>query len=126
MKSPDQQIYDEVFKISQRLGNDTYSYLPPSGTKYPFVFIGEQIENDVANKSTITGEVTQYIHIYDVKEKRRRVTDIMNDLIRDARKARHTDTYYIYIKEVRKQMLLDTSTSETLWHGVIEVDFKFN
>lgn len=126
MKSPDQQIYDEVFKLSLALENDTYMYLPPSGTSYPFVFVGEQIEIDTANKSTVTGEITQYIHVYDVKEKRRNVTDITNDLIREIRKMRNTDTYYVSVKNVRKQILLDTSTSETLWHGVIEVDFKFN
>lgn len=126
MKSPDQQIYDELFKISLKLGYDTYNYLPPEGTEYPFVFIGEQISTDSANKTMVIGEVMQRIHVYGDKDKRRQVTDMMNNLIYQIRKITHTDTFYISIKSLRKQILLDTSTNETLLHGLIEVDFKFN
>ena len=126
MKSPDQQIYDELFKISLKLGYDTYNYLPPEGTEYPFVFIGEQISTDTVNKTMVTGEVMQRIHVYGDKDKRRRVTNMMNNLIYQIRKITHTDTFYISIKSLRKQILLDTSTNETLLHGLIEIDFKFN
>lgn len=126
MKSPDQQIYDELFKISLELGYDTYNYLPPEGIEYPFVFIGEQISTDFTNKTMVTGEVMQRIHVYGDKDKRRQVTDMMNNLIYQIRKITHTDTFYISIKSLRKQILLDTSTNETLLHGLIEIDFKFN
>lgn len=126
MKSPDQQIYDELFKISLKLGYDTYNYLPPEGTEYPFVFIGEQISTDSVNKTMVIGEVMQRIHVYGDKDKRRQVTDMMNNLIYQIRKITHTDTFYISIKSLRKQILLDTSTNETLLHGLIEIDFKFN
>ena len=41
IKQPDQQIHDELIKRSSQLGYKTFLFLPPLGTFYPFVVMGE-------------------------------------------------------------------------------------
>lgn len=126
MKSPQQQIYDAVFLLSMNLGYDTYNKLPSDGVSYPFVYIGEQLSDDAVNKSTVTGLVTQYIRVYNNSDRRRETTDIVNNLIREIRKLRHTDTFYISVRRVHQQVMIETITPSQPLVGHIEIDFKFN
>lgn len=126
MKSPQQQLFDHLFLMSLNLGYETYMDLPPDGANYPFVYIGEQFTNDIANKTNVMGEVTQYIRIYGSNESRRQVTDLVNDLVREIRKLRHTDTFYVSVNALRQQVMVETVTPSKPIVGRIEIDFKFN
>lgn len=126
MLSPQQQIFNEVYKVCLQLGYKTFDYLPPDSEVYPFVYIGEQFDIDRANKSTITGLVTQTIHIYNDYRKRGDTTTMMNNIKRELRKLRHTQNFYISIKNINSQTLLDTTTARRLIHGIVEVEFSFN
>ena len=124
--SPQQQVYDEVFKTCLDLGHDTYDFLPPSSAKLPFVYVGEQFDQDRDTKTVIYGDVQQTIHIYGNYKNRRQVTDMMNSIKRELRKKRKTENYYITIRNINSQTLIDESTSQPLLHGIVEVDFTFN
>lgn len=126
MKSPQQQIFDSLYALSLEQGNDTYDYLPPSEAKYPFVHIGEQFDNDTANKTNVSGELTQFIHVYNVHEKRMETTSILNNLKHAVREIRHTETFYISVRGVRQRLIVDSSTPTPLLKGMLEIDFKFN
>lgn len=124
--SPQQQIFNAVFKTCLKLGYRTFDYLPSKDTQMPFVFVGEQFGTDRANKSTVTGLVTQTIHIYNDYRKRGDTSTMMDDIKRELRKLRNTTNFYISIKNINSRTLLDTSTPQTLVHGIIEVEFSFN
>lgn len=124
--SPQQQIYDRVFSESLNLNYHTYDYLPASDAQLPFVFIGEQFDQDTANKSTVTGNVQQTIHIYGSKRQRKEVSTMMNSLKFVMRKIRKTDNFHISVIGLNSQMMVDNSTPSTLWHGIVEIEFKFN
>lgn len=126
MKSPQQQIYDACFKTSEGLGYSTFSYLPAKETEYPFVFVGEQFDDDVATKSVIYGNVVQRIHFYHDHKKRTTLTSMMDAIKREIRKLKHTETFYINIKKIRSQTLPDNSAAQALLHGIIEIEFRFN
>lgn len=126
MKSPQQQIYDAVFLVAYNLGYSVFDYLPAKETIYPFVFIGEQFDQDRATKSIIYGRVQQRIHIYHDYKKRREVTTMMDTIKREIRKLKHTETFYLSVKNIESRILPDNSTAQALLHGVIEVDFQFN
>lgn len=126
LKSPQQQIYDAVFLASHRLGYRTYPYLPAKDAALPFVYIGEQFDQDRRTKSIIYGDVQQTIHIYHLIENRRDLTDMMNRLKEEIRKIKRTENFYVRSKRITAQTLQDTSTPQPLWHGVIEAEFTFN
>lgn len=126
MKSPQQQIFDAVFKVCKTLGYDTYDYLPANQVKYPFVFIGEEFDSDQANKSTVTGRVHQTIHIYNDYRKRGDTTTMMDNIKRELRKLKHTRNFYINLRNINSKTLPDNSTAQALIHGIVEVEFSFN
>lgn len=126
LRSPQFQIYLKVFSESLALGYETYDYLPDDATSLPFVYIGEQFDVDTANKSTVTGLVSQTIHIYGSMEQRDQVYKMANNLRTVIRRIRKTDNFDISVREVSGQILPDNSTTTALLHGIVEVEFKFN
>lgn len=125
-KSPQQYIFDEIYITSLNLGYETYDYLPPENTDYPFVFIGEQFDIDTANKTNVRGLVNQTVHVYHTRKKRRELTDMVNDLRAAFRTLKKAGPYQINVRSVEGRTIFDNSTSETLLHGIIEIEFRFN
>lgn len=126
LKSPQQQIYDAVFSRSLSLDYDTYDYLPAKDASLPFVYVGEQFDQDRATKSSLYGDVQQTIHIYGSHKQRRQVTTMINNLKTEIRRMKRTDNFYLNVKGINSQILIDNSTSTTLLHGIVEVEFTFN
>lgn len=126
LKSPQQQVFDAVFLASFLLGYRTFDYLPAKDTAYPFVYIGEQSDQDLRTKSLIYGRVQQSIHIYHDYKKRRELTMMMDKLKVECRKLKQTENFYLTCKNITARTLIDNSTSEPLLHGIIEVEFQFH
>lgn len=124
--SPQAQIFNTVYSVCHGINENTFDYLPANDTVYPFIYVGEQMDIDRANKSTITGLVTQTIHVYNDYKRRGDTTQIMDSIKRELRKLRHTKNFYINVRKINSQTLLDTSTARTLTHGIVEVEFSFN
>lgn len=125
-KSPQQAIYDTIFATSLKLGYSTYPYLPAKDVAYPFVFMGEQFDNDIETKTHILGLVNQTIHIYHDYKKRRELTDMMNALKREIRNLKRAENYRITVRSINGRTLPDNTTGERLWHGIIEVEIRFS
>ena len=127
LKSPQQQIFDAVFAASLELGYPTYDYLPANEASYPFVFVGEQFDNDIETKGPIYGHVTQTIHVFHNYRRRRELTTMMNNLKTACRKLKRTENFYIACKNISTRTLVDETTrSQPLLHGIIEVEFSFS
>lgn len=124
--SPHYQIYNKVFSELLALGYETYDYLPNSEAGLPFVYIGEQFNVDAANKSTVTGELQQTLHIYGGVRQRKEVYEMINNIKFVMRKIRKTDSFDVIVKGVSDQLLLDDSGTTNLLHGIVETEFKFN
>lgn len=121
-KSPQQQIYDAVFLSSINLGYSTFDYLPADDEKYPFVYVGEQFDQDLQTKTSVYGRVQQSVHIYHSHRQRRTLTTMMNNLKSEFRKLKHTENFYVSVKSVTSQIIPE----EKLLHGFIEVEFQFH
>lgn len=127
LKSPQQQIFDAVFLASLNLGYRTVDYLPASDFGYPFVFIGEQFDQDRRTKTSLFGDVQQTIHVYHDRRHRREITTMINNIKTECRKLKHTENFYLKCKNINSQIRPDNSiTSESLLHGIIEVEFTFH
>lgn len=126
MKSPPQQIFDAVFASSLKLGYTTYDYLPANQVAYPFVYIGEQFDQDLRNKTNVYGRVQQTVHIYHDYRKRRELTSMMDALKADFRRYRRTENFYVTCKNINSRTIPDNTAGEPLLHGIIEVEFQFH
>lgn len=126
MKSPQQQIFDLVFSISEQLGYKTFDYLPAEKVGYPFVFIGEQYDSDIRNKSVIHGQVNQSVHIYHDYRKRTELSLMIDNIRYEIRKAYRTESFSIDCRGIDSRILIDDSDARVLNHGLMEIDFVFN
>lgn len=126
-KQPDQELYDEVYKICQVLGYNVFTYLPPDKTTYPFVYIGESQELPQATKSVLVGTVQLNIHIYGLHTKRKQVSDMKGAILWELRKLRQSKNFNWKISnnQTQPQMLQDTTTNTALWHCVIPLEMRF-
>jgi len=126
-KQPDQELYDEVYKICQALEYNVFTYLPPDKTPYPFVYIGESQELPQATKSVLVGTVQLNIHIYGLHTKRKQVSDMKGAILWELRKLRQSKNFNWKISnnQTQPQMLQNTTTNTALWHCVIPLEMRF-
>lgn len=126
-KQPDQELYDEVYKICQFLRYNVFTYLPPDKTPYPFVYIGESQELPQATKSVLVGTIQLNIHIYGLHTKRKQVSDMKGAILWELRKLRQSKNFNWKISnnQTQPQMLQDTTTNTALWHCVIPLEMRF-
>lgn len=126
-KQPDQELYDEVYKICQTLEYNVFNYLPPDKTPYPFVYIGESQELPQATKSVLVGTVQLNIHIYGLHTERKQVSDMKGAILWELRKLRQSKNFNWKISnnQTQPQMLQDTTTNTALWHCVIPLEMRF-
>ena len=126
MKSPQQAIFDEVYKASLNLGYDTYHYLPPKEAQLPFVHIGEQFDQDVMTKIGVYGYVQQNINIYGHLNDRRAVSDMVNSLRHNLANLKKAEGFNINVTSIDAQMLIEDVASDKLQRGIIEIEYRFN
>lgn len=117
-----QALFDGVFKKCLELGYKTYDYLPSSKVSYPFVHLGEVSIVPIATKTLWLGEASIAVHVWGDGRDRKKVTDIVNDLLKNLREVEH---FTIVPNEVYTRIFKDDTTSNTLWHGVLEIKYKF-
>lgn len=125
-KSPQQQLFDAIFRASLDLGYRTFDYLPANDAGYPFVFIGEQFDQDRRTKQFLFGDVQQTIHVYNSIRNRRETTTMIDRLKVECRKLKRTENFYVTCKNVTGRIIQDDSTPNVLWHGIIEAEFTFH
>lgn len=126
MKSPQQQIFDAIFRASLNLGYATFDHLPAESAAYPFVYIGEQFDQDRDTKTAIFGNVQQTIHIYGKHNDRRTVTDMMDALKTEIRKLRQTENFEVRSRSITAQTLHENTGATPLIHGIVETSITFN
>jgi len=126
LMSPQLQVFNAVYAIAERLGYDAYDYLPAADAQLPFVYVGEQFDNDLRTKTSIYGRVQQRVHIYHSYKKRREITTMIDNLKREFRNLKRTKNFYVTVKNINGQIITDNSTAEPLLHGIIEVEFQFH
>ena len=102
------------------------TFLPPDGTPYPFVYLGDsQTVDDYGNKSFIGGHVYQTVHVWhDDPKKRGTQSKIMAEIKDIARHIRDTKSYHWSIRNINQQVIPDTTTSQPLLHGVLDLEFE--
>lgn len=127
-KAPDQQIFDELFKISKALGYDTYDHLPKEEVNYPFVEIGEIRIVPIETKSYALGKVSATVHVWGGIHNRKEVSDMMNAILNTSVgivDIPNGHQWRLQLNDTVITILPDSSTHMPLWHGVLQMAFKF-
>ncbi|MDD3362647.1 MAG: hypothetical protein PHW34_13340 [Hespellia sp.] len=125
---PQQELFTELLLKIKEKGYDVYDgALPPEGTPYPFVYLGDSQQLDDANKSAVLGNVYQTIHVWHNNPKQRgTVSAILLDIKLICRKIEHTVSFAWYVRNMNQRIIPDNTTKTPLLHGVLEVEEKFS
>ena len=125
---PQQELFSKLLTEIKSLGYDVYDgYLPPDGTPYPFVYLGDFRQSDRANKTAVFGTVYGTIHVWSNTPKNRgTVSKMILEIKKMCRKIEHTENFSWYVRNMEQRIIPDTTTKQPLLHGVIEPEFGFS
>ena len=124
---PQQELFTALLIALRAEGWDVYDgALPPDGTEYPFVYLGDSIQNDTANKSAVFGHITQYIHVYHDNVRKRGTVSEMLLKIKTICRNIGTENHIWQVRGIDQHIMPDTSTAQALMHGALAVDFYFS
>lgn len=125
---PQQELFTQVKLSLEAIGYAVYDgFLPPDGTPYPFVYLGDFQQTDSANKSQINGFVYATIHVWSNTPKNRgTVSQILLDVKNACRKIDHTSNFAWSVRNINQRIISDNTTKTPLLHGVIEAGFYFS
>lgn len=128
MHDPQQELFSKLKTSLEALGYSVYDgALPPEGTPYPFVYLGECQQTDDANKSAVFGVVNITIHVWHNNPRQRGTLSNMLLAIKTAcRKIDHTANFAWSLRNPTQRILADNTTKTPLLHGVIEAVFSFS
>lgn len=127
--SPQQELYDQLYIMSQNLGFDTYDHLPMENenANYPFVVIGSNQLLPVNFKTVVGGQLSQNIDFWGDEQMRLTVTSMMNQLTTACYRELVTKHFRFQnrVAQTDSQIIQDTSVPNTvLNHGILTLVFS--
>ena len=125
---PQQELFVAIKGELEALGYAVYDgFLPPEGTAYPFIYMGDFRQIDRADKTKVSGTVYPTIHVWmDSPKKRGTLSNILLDVKRVCRKIERTANFVWLVLNLNQHILPDNTTKTPLLHGVIEAEIKFS
>lgn len=128
MNDPQQELFTKLKTELEALGYDVYDgFLPPEGTPYPFIYLGDCQQTDDANKTAVFGNVYQTIHAWsNTPMNRGTVSQMLLSIKSVCRSIAHTDNFAWFVRNINQRILPDNTTKTPLLHGIIEAEFKFS
>lgn len=125
---PQQELFTRLKIDLEGMGQAVYDgFLPPPGTPYPFVYLGDFRQTDMGTKTQVNGMVYATIHVWSNTPKSRgTVSKILLDIKRACRRISQTDNFAWAVREVNQRIMPDSTTTPPLLHGMIEAGFFFS
>lgn len=125
---PQQELFIALKLGIEALGYTVYDgELPPDGTPYPFVYLGEFSQQDTELKTAVIGSVLPTIHVWsNTPRNRGTVSQMLLNIKRVCRGIAHTNNFSWCVRNVTQRMLPDNTTKTPLLHGYLEVEFSFS
>ena len=125
---PQQELFTQLLSNIKALRYDVYDgFLPPKGTPYPFVYLGDCRQDGTDTKTQTIGTVYQTIHVWhNTPEQRGTVSQMLLAIKNVCRNIGRTNNFKWDVRNVEQRIFSDNTTKTALLHGVLEVDFKFS
>lgn len=126
MKSVDQAIYDELFKLCQKLGYKVFEDRPMKEVGYPFIDFEDTEVNPIPNKSNIKGNVNITINVWGLAKKRAEVSYIAEQIFNQANEINQAYDVPVSLRLMacQRRILTDNSTNTTLKRAIVELEFS--
>lgn len=123
-----QELFTAMKLALEERGYAVYDgFLPPEGTAYPFVYIGDFRQADKEHKTDLTGSVFPTIHVWhNDPGQRGTVSQMLLDIKTTARLLQKTGRYSWVVRGITQNIFPDTTTRTPLLHGVFEAEFLFS
>ena len=125
---PQQELFTELLVQLRKKGYEVYdTFLPPKDTPYPFIFIADNQQVDAPNKTAVFGNVYQTIHVWHNNPKQRgMVSEMLLNIKQVCYSLKHTANFAWNVRNIEQRILSDTTTTQPLLHGILNVEFYFD
>lgn len=123
-----QELFTAIKLALEGKGYAVYDgFLPPAGTAYPFIYIGNVRQADREHKTDLTGSVFPTIHVWHSDPgKRGTVSKMLLDIKTTCRLLQKTAGYSWAVRGITQNIFPDTTTKTPLLHGVFEAEFLYS
>lgn len=123
-----QELFTFLKMELEKLGYRVYDgFLPPDGTPYPFIYLGNNTQTDQTTKRERIGNVSQTVHIWhNSPMKRGTVSQMLAAIKMLCYHLEHTNNFSWAVRNINQRILSDNTTSTPLLHGVLDIEMKFS
>ena len=128
MKDPQQELFSAYRVSLEAMGYAVYDgELPPEGTPYPFIYLGDFRQSDQMHKNAVTGTVYPTIHVWHNNTRQRgTVSQMLLDIKWLIYQLAKTDNFNWLVQAVNTRILPDNTTKTPLLHGIVNATVKFS
>ena len=125
---PQQELFTAIKLRLEAKGYAVYEgTLPPEGTPYPFIYMGDMLEDDTPTKTHIIGTINPTIHVWhNNPQQRGTVSQMIADIKATCWGLSHTGNYSWLWGRINSRIIPDNTTKEPLLHGIVEPETKFS
>lgn len=127
--SPQQELFSALrVELEKTLPGRVYDgQMPPEGTEYPFVFLGNTTEKEgFYIKGAFFGVATIAVHVWTNNVRARGdLSSVLFAIRRLGHKVEETKNYGWCVSGADEDIVPDNTTSEPLMHGIVNLEYKY-
>lgn len=125
---PQQELFTEAKIAVEAQGKAVYDgVLPPDGTPYPFVYLGDCQQLDAQSKSGVFCRVVLTTHVFHNNIRQRgTVSQMLGEIKAAYRQIERTAHYSWTIRGITQHIIPDKTTTAPLLHGVLSVEWELS
>ncbi len=125
MKSPRQLLYDTVFERLSMLGFIVYDKLPMEEVPYPFIVIKNNLsEYDKRQKSNRSMALSLKIDTWHLSDNRGEHDKTLTQIEQSLFSLVSIEGLPLVVRDLRTNEMTDTTTKDSLLHGIIDVTYQ--
>lgn len=121
--TPNHELFRLIYQMAEAKA-PTFDFLPEAGTKYPFIYIGENSALESPNND-LWGTVGQTVHIYAERAQRATLDDISAYLETNVKNISGKWEYHLQHTNTNKQIIPDNTDVRPLLHVVLDVSYTY-